>query len=106
MLQKYINENVLLIPNIIFKEREHYDFLWTIDKRIKLNGYNASYQFTKPGTHNIVLKVIDKLTLQSSIFNNVINVIKLEQQTAFDTEQNLGFGLQKVGLDGFGGIDG
>jgi hypothetical protein len=106
MLQKYVNENVLLIPNTVFKEREHYDFLWTIDKRFKVTGYDASYQFNKPGTHNIELKVVDKLTLQSSIFNSVINVIKLEQQTAFDAEQNLGFGLQKVGLDGFGGVDG
>jgi hypothetical protein len=97
MLQKYINENVLLIPNIVFKEREHYDFLWTIDKRFKVTGYDALYQFAKPGTHNIELKVIDKLTLQSSIFNSVINVIK---QTTSDP--NPGFGYGEFGYEEFG----
>lgn len=106
MIQKYVDENVLLIPNTVFKERENYDFLWTIDKRFKLTGYNASYKFSKPGTHNIVLKVIDKITEQASIFTNIINVINPEQVFAYGAEENLGFGLEKFSEDGFGGVDG
>lgn len=104
MIQKYVDENVLLIPNTVFKERENYDFLWTIDKRFKLTGYNASYKFSKPGTHNIVLKVVDKVTEQSSIFTSVVNIIHPEQEYAppFVPVTNFGFGLGEFGYEDFG----
>lgn len=103
MIQKYLDENVLLIPNTVYKEREKYEFQWTIDKRFKLTGYNAFYAFPKPGIHKIELKVKDLVTEACSIYNNVINITKPDAVYVEPWDDNLGFGLSRFGLDGFGG---
>lgn len=104
MIQKYLSENILLIPNVIYKERESYDFYWTVDSRFKLTGYNAVYSFDKPGEHKVELKIVDKVTQISSIYKNVVNVVKLEQKYVSPVEEDLGFGLSSFGIDAFGGV--
>lgn len=98
MIQKYVGENVLLIPNVIYKDKDNYTFDWTIDKKIYLTGHTAIYSFDTAGKHKIQLVVTDVRTTETSTYINIINVIQAEQAFSYD----LGFGFEDFGEDYFG----
>ena len=102
MIEKYVNENVLLIPNTVYWEKDKYDFKWIIDSRFKLTGFASQFSFDKPGSHKIQLIVTDTVTQLSSTFNNFINVKQAEQKYAPAYINNSSFGYGEFGFEGFG----
>jgi hypothetical protein len=104
MIQKYLNENILLIPSALYNKQDAYIFDWTIDKRFKVKGYGATYSFDKPGGHEIILKATDVLTGSYSIYKNIINVCNFSQDysPAFIEQLKFGFGWGEFGWEDFG----
>lgn len=104
MIQKYLDENVLLIPDVVYQEKDNYQFNWIIDKKVRLNGHTAIHSFDRPGIHEIQLKVVNEITLASSVYINIINVADKEQKYVSPYVNNTvtGFGVGPFGIQEFG----
>ncbi len=104
MIQKFINENILLIPPVLYKEKDKYTFEWTIDNKFTVSGYDATYSFSKTGTHFLSLKYTNIITNIFYIYEMSINVTMREQSYVESVVPDTGgsFGLSPFSITDFG----
>ena len=73
-MQKYINDVILLIPEIDWKQANAYTFQWYYDYDLISTKYSDTYCPTKVGVHNIKLVITDKLSNYSTTTTTQVNI--------------------------------